>query len=61
MGRIVNFYDQTTTSKMPKAAKGCLKMIMKDDTGALTVSLIFLFNEMAFAHAYLHTGSTLVC
>lgn len=42
MGRIVNFFDQTTTSKMPKAAKGCLKMIVKDDTGALTVSLIFL-------------------
>lgn len=39
MGRIVNFYDQTTTSKMPKAAKGCLKMIAKDDTGALTVKI----------------------
>ena len=37
VGRIANFYDQSTPSKMPKAARGCIKMIVKDDTGALTV------------------------
>ena len=37
VGRIVNFYDQTTPSKMPQAAKGCIKIIVKDNTGALTV------------------------
>lgn len=36
-GRIVNFYDQATPSKMPQAAKGCLKLIMRDDTAALSV------------------------
>ena len=39
VGRLVNFYDQPTPSKMPQAAKGCVKIIMKDDTGAITVSL----------------------
>lgn len=38
MGRIVNFYDQPTPSKMPQAAKGCLKVVIKDDTGAFAVS-----------------------
>lgn len=37
VGRIANFYDQPTPSKMPQAAKGCIKVIVKDDTGALTV------------------------
>ncbi|KAI9664361.1 MAG: hypothetical protein M1831_002294 [Alyxoria varia] len=39
VGRIVNFYDQVTPSKMPQAAKGCMKVIVKDNTGALTVRL----------------------
>jgi len=39
MGRVVNFYDQQTPSKMPQAAKGCLKVIVKDDSGALTVGV----------------------
>lgn len=38
MGRVVNFYNQPTPSKTPMSAKGCLKMIVKDDTGAFTVS-----------------------
>ena len=40
MGRIVNFYDQATPSKMPQAAKGCIKVIVKDDSGALAVSAL---------------------
>lgn len=40
VGRIVNFYDQSTPSKRPQAAKGCLKVIVKDDTGAMTVMFI---------------------
>ncbi|KAL2357179.1 hypothetical protein BJ546DRAFT_1024446 [Cryomyces antarcticus] len=39
VGRVVNFYNQTSLSKMPRAAKGCVKVIVKDDTGALTVRL----------------------
>jgi hypothetical protein len=37
-GRIANLYDHPTTSKKPKAAKGCVKLIVKDDSGAVTVS-----------------------
>jgi hypothetical protein len=37
-GRVANLYDQASNVKKPKAAKGCIKMIVKDDTGALTVS-----------------------
>src|ERR1700761_6765408 len=36
-GRIVNFSDQARTVKRPKAAKGCVKMVIKDNTGALVV------------------------
>ena len=36
--RIVNFFNQAMSSKMPQAAKGCLKVIVKDDTGAMVVS-----------------------
>lgn len=42
IGRVANFYDQSTPSKMPQAAKGCVKIIVKDDTGALTVGNEFL-------------------
>jgi hypothetical protein len=38
LGRIANFFDQATPSKKPKAAKGCMKLVVKDDTAALTVS-----------------------
>jgi hypothetical protein len=40
-GRVVNFYDQPTPSKRPRAAKGCVKIVVKDDTGAITVSVAF--------------------
>jgi hypothetical protein len=36
-GRIVNFFDLTATSKNPRGAKGCIKIIVKDDTAAMTV------------------------
>jgi hypothetical protein len=39
MGHIVNFYDMVKPSKRPMAAKGCLKLIVADDTGALTVRI----------------------
>ena len=38
MGRVVNLHHIATPSKMPKAATGCLKLTVKDDTGAFTVS-----------------------
>ena len=43
MGRVANFYDQSTPNKMPQAAKGCVKIIVKDDTGALTVDILNFF------------------
>lgn len=37
-GRIANFYDQSTPSKRPRAAKGCVKILMKDENGLVLVS-----------------------
>ena len=45
-GRIANLYNQVNLSKKPRAAKGCFKLVVKDDTGALTVSL-YSFHEQA--------------
>ncbi len=39
MGRVINFYNLQTPSKMPNAAKGCFKVVVKDDTGALVVGV----------------------
>ena len=44
LGRIVNFFNLPTPSKMPQAAKGCLKLIVKDDTGAMAVRTLPIFN-----------------
>ena len=38
MGRVVNYFDQPNASRSPRAAKGCLKVMVKDDTGAITVT-----------------------
>lgn len=39
-GRVVNFFDWRTGAgdKRPLAAKGCYKIVVKDDAGAVTVS-----------------------
>ena len=37
VARIVNFYNQPIASKKPQAAKGCLNLLVKDDTAAITV------------------------
>lgn len=39
VGRVVNMRDEMQSSNMPHAAKGHLKLIVKDDTGLLSVSL----------------------
>ena len=40
MGRVVNFYDRQFPNKKPGAAKGFLKLTVKDDTGVIEVSTI---------------------
>ena len=60
MGRIVNFHNVTTLSKTPKAAQGCFKLTVKDDTGAFIVitppsTLLLLSNPLPT-----HTGEALV-
>lgn len=40
VARIVNFYNQPIVSKKPQAAKGCLNMLVKDDTAAITVCFV---------------------
>jgi hypothetical protein len=37
-GRIVNLYNRRDSSKSERAAKGVLKLMVADDTGAVTVS-----------------------
>jgi hypothetical protein len=38
-GRVVNLFEMQMPSKMPRAAKGFVKAILKDDTGALVVTI----------------------
>lgn len=38
-GRIANLYEQRSGSKRARGAKGCYKLILKDDTGCVTVSV----------------------
>jgi hypothetical protein len=45
-GRVANFYNQNTPSKRPRAAKGCVKIIVKDGSGALTVSTHLSFHPI---------------
>ncbi|KAL8679179.1 MAG: hypothetical protein Q9186_004524 [Xanthomendoza sp. 1 TL-2023] len=43
LGRVVNFYDQpTSTSKLPYATKRCLNVLLRDDTGMIKVKLWYL-------------------
>ncbi|EMC99041.1 hypothetical protein BAUCODRAFT_103758 [Baudoinia panamericana UAMH 10762] len=39
MGRVANIVDVLNTPKTPRSAKGCVKLCIKDDTGAITVRL----------------------
>ena len=36
-GHVVNIYNQSIESKMPNTAKGCLKLLVKDDRGIILV------------------------
>lgn len=37
MGRVANLYEVKNQPKTPRSAKGCIKVSIKDDTGAITV------------------------
>lgn len=37
MGRIANVFDIANAARMPRTAKGCLRIVIKDDSGAVTV------------------------
>ena len=41
MGRVVNFYPQPMATKKGVAAKGYVKVLVKDDSGAVAVSLLY--------------------
>lgn len=41
MGRVANIFDVANTPKTPRSAKGCVKLCVKDHTGAVTVRLWF--------------------
>ena len=40
--RVVNIHDQPVASKSSKAARGCLKVLVKDNNATLLVSLSWL-------------------
>lgn len=46
VGRVVNMSDEKQSSNMPHTAKGHLKLIVKDDTGALSVRLPLHLSDM---------------
>jgi hypothetical protein len=37
--RVVNIYDQAIESKMPQSAKGCLKVLVKDESATILIKL----------------------
>ncbi|KAK3672466.1 hypothetical protein LTR78_007773 [Recurvomyces mirabilis] len=39
MGRVCNIFDLANTPKTPRSSKGCVKLCIKDDTGAITLRL----------------------
>lgn len=39
MGRIANIFDVANSPKTPKSARGCVKLCVKDSTGAITVRI----------------------
>ncbi|GAB7342995.1 hypothetical protein MBLNU457_g1091t2 [Dothideomycetes sp. NU457] len=41
-GRIANIFNLGNLSRVPYGAKGCLKLLVKDDTGVLTVRLWYI-------------------
>ena len=58
MGRVANIYDVANAPKTPRSAKGCVKLCVKDDSGAITVSEAFLFIPFIVD---CHLGPALVC
>ena len=44
MGRIANIFDLANTPKTPRSAKGCVKLCVKDDKDAITVSRPWRFS-----------------
>ncbi|KAI6890359.1 hypothetical protein KC318_g14656 [Hortaea werneckii] len=41
MGRVANIFDIANTPKTARSAKGCVKLCIKDETGAITVRVWF--------------------
>ncbi|KAL8841516.1 MAG: hypothetical protein Q9170_000899 [Blastenia crenularia] len=39
VGRLVNFYEPPAPKSMPYSAKGCLKVLMRDETGVMMIKL----------------------
>ncbi|KAM3418267.1 hypothetical protein BST61_g4268 [Cercospora zeina] len=39
MGRVANIFDVANSSRTPRSAKGCVKLCVKDGSGAITVRL----------------------
>jgi len=42
VGRLVNMFDSSHTTRLPKGVGGFLHLVIKDDTGAVTVSIFLV-------------------
>jgi hypothetical protein len=60
MGRIANIFDLANDSKTPRAAKGCIKLYVKDDRAAITVLYMRDWNVHRWRTDWI-TGPSLVC
>ncbi|KAK1084900.1 hypothetical protein LTR48_005026, partial [Friedmanniomyces endolithicus] len=47
MGRVCNLFDVANTPKTPRSARGCVKLCVKDETGATTVRLWYAYHMPA--------------
>lgn len=47
MGRVANIFDFSNAPRTPRSAKGCVKLCVKDEHGAITV-------RVWYANRYLH-------
>ena len=59
MGRVANIFDVANTPKTPRSAKGCIKLCVKDDKAAITVSEVYS-NDVSRFLLNMKTGPSLV-
>lgn len=60
MGRVANIFDVANTPKIPRSAKGCIKLCVKDDRAAITVRATLCIS-LCIRELISWSGPSLVC